>query len=140
MAIFSHKKKGNPEERISRIPYGNFTLAPYYITPKPSWLSKDLNLLLKEILANGKNCVDGQNGNVFDNVIENWADKAKAELSTQRASRAETIKNLASSRYANYQNAVDWIARDKKELDRIEKEICELNKLYNEMNRDNIFG
>lgn len=139
MSIFSHKKTGDPAERISRIPYANFTLQSYDIKPKTKSLSKNLNSFLKLYIKTAKNSLDGQNGNVFDNMIEDWENKAKAEIATQRASRSEIVKNMASSRIANEKNANDWINRDTKELERIEKEIEELNEIYCKMSKDNIF-
>lgn len=141
MSIFSHKKRnGNPAERISRIPYGNFSLLYYNIIPKTKYLSRDLNLFLKEYLKKGKHCLDGQNGDVFDNMIEDWENRAKAELSAQRAERSALITNMASSRFANYKNALDWIDHDTAELKKIQEQIDELSKIYNDLSRDSIFG
>lgn len=141
MSIFSHKMEdGDPAERISRIPYANFSLLPYIIKPKTKYLSRQLNKFLKEYLKSGFKCVDGQNGNVFDNMIEDWENRAKAELATQRADRSDIVKNMASSVFANYKNAQDWIERDTIELQKIQKQIDELSIIYDELNKDSIFG
>lgn len=124
--IFSHKSKKDITSRVSRIPYANFTLVPYNVVPKTKYLARDLKKYLKMLVKGSPESFDSLNGNAFDNIIDNWANKARAEIENQRPARAEMIKNLASARIANVKNAEDWIENDKKSLQEITKKIEKL--------------
>lgn len=124
--IFSHKHKSDITGRVSRLPYANFTLVPYNVVPKTKYLARDLKKHLKMLVKGSPESFDSLNGNAFDNIIDNWANKARAELENQRPARAETIKNLASARIANVKNAEDWIESDKKSLEEITGKIKKL--------------
>ena len=121
--IFSHIKKKDIGGRISRVPYGNYTLAPYIIVPNTEELLKYLKKEIK-ILKKTGDCIDGQNGNVLDNIIDNWATRAKTELKKQRPARQKLIKNMVSSRIANKKNATVWLNNDCKRLEKINKKIA----------------
>lgn len=124
--IFSHKSKKDITSRVSRIPYANFTLVPYNVVPKTKYLARDLRKYLKMLVKGSPESFDSLNGNAFDNIIDNWANKAKDDLEKQRPARAEIIKNLASSRIANVKNAEDWIEYDRMSLKEINEKIDDL--------------
>lgn len=129
MPIFSRPKHKNASLNMSRIPYGNYSLLPYQIFPRTKTLANELNEFLQIILEEAPESIDGQNGDLFDNCIENWMNRAKSELAKQRASRAETIRIMVSTREANRQNAKDWIKCDQQQLANLNKKMEELEQI-----------
>ena len=129
--IFSHIKSKDIGSKISRIPYGNFVLTPYTITPNTKTLAEDLNNYLELLVKGTPESFDSLNGNAFDNLIDNWANRVKDEIENQRPQKAQLIKNMVSARIANKRNAEDWIIIDIESLSEINEKIREFENLVN---------
>lgn len=141
MSIFTNKKHSKYGFRLtSRIPYGDVSLNVYKIRPYTSSLVEGLNEQLNDIFNNAPNSIDGQNGDILDNYIKNWENRARANLNTQRALRMNTINQLDSIRQANIKNATDWLKVEEKNLKQIEEELYLLQtKYYNEKKEHTIW-
>lgn len=127
MAVFVSKKRKRKYD-LSRLPHGDQTVGPYTIYPYPSVLEAQLDLHLKELLNGSPKCIDGQNGNVLDNLIDNWGERVKNGLHKQHAIHLERIRHLVAYRDANLQNAWDWLDSDEKELQKLMNELDELEQ------------
>lgn len=131
MSIFTNKKHSKYGFRLtSRIPYGDISLNVYKIRPYTSSLVEGLNEQLNDIFNNAPNSIDGQNGDILDNYIKNWENRARANLNTQRALRMNTINQLDSIRQANIKNATDWLEIEKNNLKQIEDELALIQTKY----------
>lgn len=139
MAIFIPKWKYLKENKdyiskLSRIPLGTLYLEPYKINGLKK-LQKDLNEVMSEIIKSPES-IDGQNGDILDNYISNWENRAKANLNRQRALRANSIMVNSSIRAANLKNAKDWIIEDLTELNRINNELQIKEKEFEEQKKN----
>lgn len=128
----SKKKKYN----LSRIPYGDLTVEPYIIRPYTYSLQKMLDEQLDELLNSEPKCIDSQNGNVLDNIIESWKKRAKNGIDNQRAYHLEIIRTLDFNRKSNLRNAEDWLDIDIKELDKLKNELDELEQEAKKFNKN----
>lgn len=127
MAIFistEKKKKYN----LSRIPHGDLTVGSYIIRPYTSKLQQLLDTQLADMLKSESKCLDSQNGNVLDNIIECWKKRAKNGINRQKAYHAERINDLSIDMESNYKNANDWLLSDREELDKLVDELKDLEK------------
>lgn len=135
MAIFTHKIfSKNSYKRFSRIPYGDISLSAYKIRPYTYSLVEGLNDQLNEIVKNAPESIDGQNGDVLDNYIKNWENRAKANLNAQKALRVGTIIKISSERESNIKNAEDWLDYEKQILNKKQKEVEDCAKKYKSIN------
>lgn len=134
MAVFKEKEKKKNKYLLSRMPHGEQTIDAYIIRPYPSKLEKMLDIHLAELLSGDPKCIDGQNGDVLDSLIDSWAKRAKDGIDKQKAYHLEKIRDLVADKDANMQNAWDWLASDEKELEKI---ICELDELEQEEKKYN---
>lgn len=116
----------NPFNRASRVPNIGGELRPYRIIPSVSALENYIKESLDRLLADG--AVDGQNGNVLDKVIEDWAELAKKYLECQKEENIGRIEMLSNVRIANRDNAEKCIFYEEEELQRLRKKIEELSK------------
>lgn len=133
MSIFTSKKRSKPNlKSVSRIPYGDLSLNVYKIRPYTVSLVEGLNEQLNEIINNAPDCIDGQNGDILDNYIKNWENRAKANLNTQRALRINIINQIDCSRKANVKNAKDWLSVEKENLKQIQHELSIIQQKYEE--------
>lgn len=131
MSIFTNKKHSKHGLKlVSRIPYGDISLNVYKIRPYTSSLVEGLNEQLNNILNNSPDSIDGQNGDILDNYIKNWENRARANLNTQRALRINTINQLDSIRRANIKNAEDWLEIEKNNLAKIKTELSLIQNKY----------
>lgn len=135
MAVFVSKNK-KKRHNISRIPYGNLTVGPYIIRPYTSSLQSLIDEELKALLNSNPKCVDGQNGNVLDNVIECWEKRAKNGISKQKAYHLERIRDLVAIRDANYQNAQDLLKNDEEKLKKLLFELNQLESVQDKFTKD----
>lgn len=119
------KRHTNTIDNASRIPFGGNIIHPYYIYPYFSIIEKKIDELLKELLESEKPCLDSQNGNVLDNLIDGWANYVNEELNCQRVKHNSAIKSLVAIRASSVRNAQDLILLDKERLKEIEKSIQE---------------
>lgn len=136
MAVFKEKEKRKIKYLLSRMPHGEQTIGSYIIRPYPSKLEQMLDIHLKELLDSDPKCVDGQNGDVLDSLIDSWAKRAKDGIDKQKAYHFEKIRDLAADKDANMQNAWDWLEFDEKELKRLTCELDELEQEAKEYNKD----
>lgn len=135
MAIFilrGKKKKYN----LSRVPYGDQTVGPYIIRPYTSKLLQTLDTQIEDMLKSDPKCLDSQNGNVLDNIIECWKKRAKHGNKRQKAYHIERINNLSINMKSNLQNAKDWLESDEQELEKLKKELQELEDEANKYNKE----
>lgn len=142
MAIFIPKlkylkKNKDYVSKLSRIPLGTLSLEPYKIRPYTSALVAGLEKRIVELMETPES-IDGQNGNVLDNYIINWENRAKAELNKQRAFRANSIMVNSGIRAANLKNAYDWLNIDKKKLEQINNNLVLNEKEYDYQNENYI--
>ncbi len=137
MSVFTYKKRTkNVFKPISRIPYGNITLNPYKIRPYTFSLVEGLNEQLNYIINNSPDSIDGQNGDILDNYIKNWENRARANLNTERTLRVGIINQISSARNANIKNAKDWLISEKDNLNQIREELKKVQEKYdNEKNK-----
>jgi len=129
LAVFipnSKKKK----RVLSRIPHADVGINPYIIRPYTHNLNALLDAQLNELLNSEPICLDGQNGDVLDNLIDCWKKRAVNNLEKQRASHIDHIEDLTCSIEANLENAKKWLEIDEKDLITLEKE---LQDLYEEL-------
>lgn len=127
MAIFISKGK-KKKYNLSRIPHGDLTVGSYIIRPYTSKLQQLLDVQLADMLKNESKCLDSQNGNVLDNIIECWKKRAKNGIDRQKAYHMERINDLSIDMESNYKNANDWLHSDREELDKLVEELKELEK------------
>ncbi len=137
MSVFTYKKRTkNVFKPISRIPYGNITLNPYKIRPYTFSLVEGLNEQLNYIINNSPDSIDGQNGDILDNYIKNWENRARANLNTERTLRVGIINQISSARNANIKNAKDWLISERDNLNQIREELKKVQEKYdNEKNK-----
>lgn len=137
MSVFTYKKRTkNVFKPISRIPYGNITLNPYKIRPYTFSLVEGLNEQLNYIINNSPDSIDGQNGDILDNYIKNWENRARANLNTERTLRVGIINQISSARNANIKNAKDWLISEGDNLNQIKEELKKVQEKYdNEKNK-----
>lgn len=138
MPIFI-SKKNKKEYSLSRMPHGNLTVGSYIIRPYTSELKQILDLHLEELLKTNPKCVDSQNGNALDNIIDSWAERAKKGLKKQQAIHKERIKDLAVDMKANLQNANDWLVTDRQELSKLCSELEDLEKEAERYNKEMMY-
>lgn len=119
------RKYANTIENASRIPFGGNTLQPYFIYPPFSVIEKNIDKQIQELLESEKPCLDSQNGNVLDNLIDSWFDRVNQELDYQKVKHNSAIQTLIAIRASTLENAKDLIALDKERLQEIEKSIQE---------------
>ncbi len=137
MSIFTSKKNGkNGIKLVSRIPYGNTSLPAYSIRPYTFSLVEGLNEQLNDIIKNAPDAIDGQNGDILDNYIKNWENRAKANLNTQRAVRANIINQIDTIRKANIKNAEEWLNIEINNLYDIQQEMSDVQKKYENENKE----
>lgn len=125
MAVFVLKGK-KKKYSLSRIPYGDLTVGSYKIRPYTSSLLQMLDAQLDIMLNSNPKCVDSQNGDALDNIIECWKQRAKNGLECQRAIHLQRINKLVCNMQANLNNANDWLEIDSNELIRLKIELQEL--------------
>lgn len=117
-----------PFDGVSRVPFGGDVFGEYSINPSAekfeAFLSEELFLLLSE----STDCVDGQNGNVFDNIIDRWLEIAIQNIEEQKNMRSIALKAIIDSRQANLVQAQEYIQYEKDELDRINNHISEIQQ------------
>lgn len=131
MSVFTYKKRSkNVFKPISRIPYGNVTLNPYRIRPYTYSLVEGLNEQLNDIIKNAPDSIDGQNGDILDNYIKNWENRARANLNTERTLRIGIINQISSARDANVENAKDWLLSETQNLNQIKAELQKVQNKY----------
>ena len=135
MAIFVSKGKKR-KYNLSRIPQGEMTVEPYVIRPYTSNLQQLLDIQLHDMLNSSPKCLDGQNGNVLDNIIECWKKRARNGVERQKAFHMEKINDLSTDMYSNLQNAKDWLEADEKELKKIKEELETLEKCLRQQNEE----
>lgn len=135
MAIFISKDKKKKYD-LSRVPHGDLTVGPYIIRPYTSNLQQLLDEHLNALLNSETKCIDGQNGNVLDNLIESWKKRAKNGIDKQKAYHLERIRNLDFDRKSSLQNANDWLKADEKKLIELTDELRELEVEAKELKKE----
>lgn len=135
MAIFVSKGKKRKYD-LSRLPHGDLTVGTYVIRPYTSNLQRLLDGQLQEMLSSEPKCLDSQNGNVLDNIIECWKKRAKNGINRQKAFHEERINDLSVDMQSNFQNAQDWLQNDEEELDKLKKELTMLEHQLEEQNKE----
>lgn len=126
------KKRHFYSDRISRIPFNEESIEPYTINPSIMSLEADLLKMINIVVNQKKGCVDGQNGNMFDNYIKSWEDLAKSSLEKQKATHDDKIQTLSNVRKSIRKNAEDWLKSEKEELDVIAEKIQKLETVYSD--------
>ncbi|MCI9618118.1 MAG: hypothetical protein HFG31_09060 [Eubacterium sp.] len=133
MAIFVSKGKKR-KYNLSRIPHGELTVGAYVIRPYTSNLQQLLDVQLQDMLNSNPKCIDNQNGNVLDNIIECWKERAKNGIERQKAFHTERINDLSIDMQSNLQNAKDWLKIDQDEFEKIKKELEKLEGWLEQQN------
>lgn len=123
------KRKHYPE-RLSRIPFNEESIEPYRISPSTMSLEADLLIMLNKVINVKKGCIDGQNGNIYDNFIKSWEDLAKSSLEKQKTEHIDKIQTIANVRKAIRLNAQDWIEHERDELKKINEKVIQVEKDY----------
>lgn len=118
----------SPFNRVSRVPYNGSALKPYIINPSVKELEKRLKETLDNFFEDEEKAIDGQNGNVFDKVIDDWASLAKEYLTRQKEENIDRINVLSNIRIANRDNAEKLIEYETIELERLRSKIDKLNE------------
>lgn len=136
MAVFKEKEKKHIKYLLSRMPHGEQTIPSYTIRPYTYKLEQMLNVHLEKLLNSEPKCVDGQNGDVLDSIIDSWKNRAKNGIDKQRAYHFEKIRDLVADKDANMQNAWDWLSSDEKELENLMNELDELQQEAKKYNKD----
>lgn len=117
-----------PFDGISRVPFGGDIFGEYAINPSTekfeAYLSEELSLILEMSPA----CVDGQNGNILDNIIDKWMEIAEKNIDEQRNMRSIALKTIVNSRTSNLKQAEEYIKYEEEELKRIDDHLIELKQ------------
>lgn len=117
-----------PFDGISRIPFGGDVFGEYVINPSTekfeSYLSEELSLILEMSPA----CVDGQNGNVLDNVIDKWQEIAEKNIEEQKNMRSIALNTIVNTRKSNLKQAEEYIKYEEEELKKIDEHLIELKQ------------
>lgn len=117
-----------PFDGISRIPFGGDVFGEYAINPSTekfeAYLSEELSLILEM----SPKCVDGQNGNVLDNIIDKWQEIAEKNIDEQRNMRSIALKTIVNLRASNLKQAEEYIKYEEEELKKIDDHLIELKQ------------
>lgn len=115
-------------DQVSLVPFSGLALPPYDIFPIPSEFEEKLSNDLRGLIE--AEAIDSQNGNVFDNLIDDWVSKAKADLERQRAEHRIRIMTLAAVRQGCKEDAVYKLADDQTALAKTEEMLVKAEKEF----------
>lgn len=119
-----------PFDGISRVPFGGDVFGEYAINPSTEKFEAYLSDELSLILEMSPPCVDGQNGDVLDNVIDKWMKLAEKNIDEQKNMRNIALRTIIDSRKSNLNQAEEYIKYEEEELKKIDDYLIELkNKL-----------